>query len=77
MAWPILCETEQIKRLLETPYVQGLFHITKIDMSKADASVIKIQGKSQEGKTINATFKVIASGEPGTGCPTYTFEKKK
>lgn len=76
MAWPIYCETEQIKKLLETPYIQSMFHITKIEMGKADSQIIKVEGRDEKNKKITATFKVASSGPVGTGCPEYSFLKK-
>lgn len=76
MAWPILCETVQIKQLLETSHIQSMFHITKIEMGKPDSQLIKVEGVDSNNKKIKATFKVSVSGEMGTGCPNYSFSKK-
>lgn len=76
MAWPILCETVQIKQLLETPYIQSMFHITKIEMGKSNSQVIKVEGLDENNKKIKATFKVSATGPMGSGCPDYSFSKK-
>ena len=77
MAWPIYCETEQIKKLLETPFIQSMFRITKIEMGKANSQIIKVEGLDESGKKIEATFAVMATGPAGTGCPEYSFLMKK
>ncbi len=76
MAWPIYCEVEQIKKLLEVPYIQSKFHISKIELGKLNSQFIKVEGTNENGKKIKATFKVISNGPMGTGCPEYTFTKK-
>ena len=76
MAWPIYCETEQIKKLLDTTYIKSLYHITKIDMAKVNSQLITVEGRDANNKKIKAVFKVSASGPMGTGCPEYSFTKK-
>lgn len=50
MAWPIYCETEQIRKLLETPHIQSMFHITKIKMGKTNSQMIKVEGRDEKNK---------------------------
>ena len=76
MAWPVLCESVQIKKLLDTPYIKSMYHITKIEMGKNDSQIIKVEGLDENNKKIKAAFKVTASGPMGTGCPDYSFLKK-
>lgn len=76
MAWPVLCEVKQIKTLLEAPYIQSMFHITKIEIGSASSQLIKVEGRDQNNKKIKATFKLEPIGPMGTGCPDYTVTKK-
>lgn len=76
MAWPVYCEAEQIKKLLDTSHIKSMFHISKIEMGKRESNIIKVEGLDEKGKKIKATFKVASSGPMGTGCPDYTFSRK-
>ena len=75
MAWPVYCEVEQIKKLLDTPQIQAMFHISKIEIEKVNSNLIKVEGLDENSKKISAVFKVSASGAAGTGCPSYSFAK--
>lgn len=75
MAWPIYCEVEQIKKLLETPQIQAMFHLTKVEFAKLNSNLIKVEGLDENNKKIHATYKVTSAGPAGTGCPTYSFAK--
>jgi len=76
MAWPILCETEMIKKLLDAPAIHAMFHISKIEMGKLKSGLIVVEGANEKGKKIKTTFKVSSTGSMSTGCPDYSFTQK-